>query len=196
MVPGANVIRRCTGQLTFLANGIAVYGGADNRVEDCLLTDIGTGCGILISTTFPTADEARGIDNNFSGTTTVRNCVLLRCGGWDHSWTWRGAFQICMDRRSISGLVISDVEIRDSFSDGFTVVAPGSVRGQGTLSDTRVERLRVAAVGLGAPDRAGLRVRDDAHGGLVLVDSDLPSVRNGSSEFEIQTLRANPRLQD
>jgi len=30
---GNNVIRHCTGQLTFLANGGAIYGGADNRIE-------------------------------------------------------------------------------------------------------------------------------------------------------------------
>ncbi|HYD82874.1 MAG TPA: glycosyl hydrolase family 28-related protein, partial [Opitutus sp.] len=102
-VPGNNIIRRCTGQLTFLANGAAVYGGANNRVEDCLFTDISTGCGILISTTFPTTDEARRIDNNFTGTTVIRNCELRRCGGYDHGWAWRGSLQICLDRRSIAG---------------------------------------------------------------------------------------------
>ena len=59
------MIRHCTGQLPFLANGGAIYGGADNRIEDCLFTDISAGCGILISTTFPTSDESRKIDNNF-----------------------------------------------------------------------------------------------------------------------------------
>ena len=58
-VPGSNVFRHCTGQLPFLANGGAIYGGANNRIEDCLFTDISPGCGILLSTTFPTADESR-----------------------------------------------------------------------------------------------------------------------------------------
>ncbi len=71
--PGKNVIRRCTGQLPFLANGGAIYGGANNRIEDCVFTDISAGCGILLSTTFPTEDEQRNMDNNFSGTTVVRN---------------------------------------------------------------------------------------------------------------------------
>ncbi len=69
---GNNVIRHCTGQLPFLANGGAIYGGAGNRIEDCQFTDITTGCGILISTTFPTSDGSLGIDNNFSGTTVVK----------------------------------------------------------------------------------------------------------------------------
>jgi len=185
VVPGDNVIRRCTGQLTFLANGAALYGGAGNRIEDCLFTDIGTGCGVLISTTFPTADEARGIDNTFSGTTVVRGVRLVRCGGWDHSWTWRGSFQICMDRRSIAGLEISDVEIRDSISDGLTIVAPGRANGQGMLADTRLERVVITGVGLGATDRAGLRVREDAAGGLTLVACDVGTVRNDSADFAL-----------
>ena len=103
----------------------AIYGGANNRIEDCLFQDISPGCGILISSTFPTADESGNIDNNFSGTTVVRDCELIRCGGYDHDWAWRAAFQICMDRRSISGLDISNVNIKDSMSDGFSIVAPG-----------------------------------------------------------------------
>ena len=53
--PGCNVIRHCTGQVPFLANGGAIYGGHNNRMEDCLFQDISTGCGILLSTTFPIA---------------------------------------------------------------------------------------------------------------------------------------------
>ena len=71
------------------------------------------------------------IDNNFSGTTVVRNCDLIRCGGFDHDWAWRAAFQLCLDRRSISGVEISNVNIKDSLSDGFSIVAPGSKNGTG-----------------------------------------------------------------
>jgi hypothetical protein len=184
--PGNNVIRRCTGQLTFLANGGAIYGGANNRIEDCRFIDISTGCGLLISTTFPTADEERKIDNNFSGTTVVRDCELLRCGGYDHSWAWRGSFQICLDRRSISGLAISNVTIRDSFSDGLTIVAPGSGKGEGMLSATRLENVTVARFGIGAPDRHGLWIRKDAVGGLTLVDSHIPDIQNDSAHFRIR----------
>jgi len=82
--PGNNVIRHCTGQTPFLANGASLYGGASNQIQDCSFSDIATGCGILLSTTFPTSDETLKIDNNFSGTTVVRNCELIRCGGFDH----------------------------------------------------------------------------------------------------------------
>lgn len=185
--PGGNVIRRCTGQLPFLANGASIYGGASNRIEDCLFTDIAAGCGILISTTFQTADEAGTVDNNFSGTTVVRGCRLVRCGGYDHVWGWRGALQICMDRRSIRGLAISQVEIEDSLSDAVAVAGPGSAKGQGTLTNATIEQLRVSRVGVGTPSRHGLWVRSDAQGELVLAHAELPDVRNDSSRFVVRT---------
>lgn len=184
-LPGNNVFRHCTGQMPFLANGGAIYGGANNRIEDCLFTDIAAGCGILLSTSFPTLDESLKLDNNFSGTTVVRNCELIRCGGFDHGWSWRGAFQLCLERRSISGLRISDVRIEDSISDGFSIVAPGSKKGQGTLSDARLENVDVPNSGTGTQGRHALWVRDDAYGSLVIVNSKIVDVKNSSTNFEI-----------
>ncbi len=182
---GNNVIRRCTGQLTFLANGAAIYGGASNRIEDCRFIDIGTGCGILISTTFPTSDEGRKIDNNFSGTTLVRNCELLRCGGYDHSWAWRGSLQICMDRRSIAGLTVSEVTIKDSISSGMTIVAPGNPKGEGTLSDARLERVKISNSGIGGSPHHDLWIRRDAGGSVALRHSIIADIRNESDHFSL-----------
>jgi len=183
--PGSNVFRRCTGQLPFLANGGAIYGGANNRMEDCLFTDISPGCGILLSTTFPTADESGKIDNNFSGTTVVRNCDLVRCGGYDHTWAWRAAFQLCLDRRSLSGVQISQVTISDSLSDGFSVIAPGSKTGQGTLSRARLENVNIPNYGIGAASRHGLWIREDACGGMTIINSKIADIQNNSTNFTI-----------
>lgn len=183
--PGHNIFRRCTGQLTFLANGGAIYGGVSNRIEDCLFTDISTGCGVLISTTFPTADEALKIDNNFSGTTVVKNVDMIRCGGFDHGWTWRGSFQLCLHKRSISGLAISNINIRDSFSDGLTVVAPECPEGQGILADTRLENVSIPNFGLGAKSRHGLFIREDAAGSMTLRGCQIGDVQNSSTRFTI-----------
>ena len=182
---GNNVIRQCTGQLTFLANGGAIYGGASNRIEDCRFTDIGTGCGILISTTFPTSDERLEIDNNFSGKTLVENCELVRCGGYDHSWAWRGSLQICMDRRSISGLTISGVTIRDSISSGMTIVAPGGPKGEGVLSDATLEGLNIIDSGIGGAAHHDLWIRRDAFGGVALRNSAIADIRNESDHFSL-----------
>jgi hypothetical protein len=185
--PGNNVIRHCTAQLPFLANGGAIYGGVSNRIEDCLFSDISAGCGVLISTTFPTADEKLKIDNNFSGTTVIRDCELLRCGGYDHSWGWRGSLQICLDRRSISGLTISGLEIKDSISAGVMIVAPGSKQGQGTLSNARLERVDISNYGIGLPDQHGLFIDKDVLGGLTVVNSKIPETQNNSAHFSINS---------
>jgi len=183
--PGFNIFRHCTGQLPFLANGGAIYGGTNNRIEDCLFTDISPGCGILISSTFPTADESLKIDNNFSGTTVVRNCELIRCGGFDHDWAWRAAFQLCLDRRSISGVDIRNVNIKDSISDGFSIVAPGSKNGQGTLANTRLENVNIPDYGIGADSRHGLWIRNDACGSLAIINSKIADTQNSSTNFTI-----------
>src|SRR6266850_623746 len=95
--PGLNLFTHCTGQLPFLANGGAIYGGVSNTIQDCLFQDMPYGCGILISTTFPVAS------NVFSGTTIVQRCDLHRCGGHDTGFGWRAAVQLCLDHGSLSG---------------------------------------------------------------------------------------------
>jgi hypothetical protein len=184
-LPGFNVIRHCTGQVPFLANGVAVYGGKNNRVEDCLLQDISQGSGVLLSTTFPTSDDKLKIDNNFSGTTVVHGCEVIRCGGFDQGWGWRAAFQLCLDRRSISGLDISDVKINDSLSDGFGVVAPGSAHGDGTLSNAVLENVDIPNFGIATTGRHGLTIRGDSKGGLRMKNSRIVDAQNSSSEFRI-----------
>jgi len=184
-VPGFNVIRHCTGQMPFLANGGAIYGGRDNRIEDCLFQDIAPGCGILLSTTFPTSDDGLKIDNNFSGATRVRNCDVIRCGGFDHGWGWRAAFQLCLHRRSISGLEISNVTIEDSLSDGFGIVAPGSAHGDGTLSDVRLVNVNIPNCGIATTERHGLMIREDVNGGMTISRSKIADSQNLSTNFTI-----------
>jgi len=183
--PGFNVVRRCTGQLPFLANGAALYGGQGNRVSDCLFTDITAGSAVLISTTFPTADPQRSIDNCFSGTTVVQNCQILRSGGFDHEWQWRAAVQLCLDRRGISGVRLSDLSIRDSLSDGLSVIAPGSRNGQGVLSDASLDNVHISNYGMGVTGRHGLWIRSDAQGSLTVRHCDVCESRNDSGDFAI-----------
>ena len=79
--PGHNLVIHCTGQLPYLANGAAIYGGDSNIVKDCSFTDISQGSAILVSTTFPTESKDKSIDNNFTGTTLVENCTIQYSGG-------------------------------------------------------------------------------------------------------------------
>ena len=183
--PGFNTIIRCSAQTPFLANGAAIYGGEANRVENSSFVDIASGCGILISSTFPTEDSDRGVDNNFSGTTVVRRCNLLRCGGYDHEWAWRAALQLCLHRRSISGVSISELNIKDSISDGFSVIAPGAQRGQNELSRAQVANLNIPNYGLGTPHCHAFWIGGDARGRLNLVNSSIAEITNNSPAFVI-----------
>lgn len=198
--PGRNVIRRCTAELPYLANGGAIYGGADNRIEDCLFADVAAGSGLLISTTFPTSDKAYKIDYNFSGVTVVRDCALVRCGGFDHEWTWRGAVQICVDQRDISGLSLSRIDIRDSLSDGFSIVGPAAKTGPDArigpdakaplslLSHVRLDRVDIRTVGLGVAGRHALWVEADVHGSLTIAHSKIAGIANRSPNFSIRSV--------
>jgi len=183
--PGLNVISHCTGQLPFLANGAAIYGGESNHIEDSVFTDILPGCAILLSTTFPTADAKQNVDNNFSGTTVVQNCDLIRSGGYDPWRAWRAAFQLCLDRRSISGVDIQHVNIKDSISDGFSIVAPGSKHGQGTLTNAIMAGVDIPNYGIGVEHRHGLWIKSDACGSMTISNSTIVEQKNNSSHFTI-----------
>ncbi len=114
--PGNNVITHCTGQFPFLANGGAIYGGANNRIEDSLFSDLPYGCGILFSTTFP-------VSFTFSGTNVAQRCDIIRCGGYDGGYGWRSAVQIVMDNHNgISGVNLNNLNIVDSISSGLSIL--------------------------------------------------------------------------
>lgn len=183
--PGNNTFRRCTAQLPFLANGFAIYGGASNRIEDCLATDIPTACGVLISTTFPIANEDRTIDNGFSGITIVKDTTLVRCGGFDDVWGWRGALQLCLDHHGISGIEVSNIHIADSISHGITLVAPGSARGDGRFANIRFSDVTIGRVGLGIPDAHKFWIRHDAEGSIRVTNAHRSEVRNDSAGLVI-----------
>ena len=179
--PGFNLITHCTGQLAFLANGGCIYGGAGNRIEDCLFQDLPYGCGVLISTTFTQGT------NVFSGTNVVQRCDLIRCGGYDPGWGWRAALQLCLDHYSISGIHFNNLNIVDSISDGLSIVAPGSSlqTGVGTLSNSIIQNVDIPNYGIGATGRNGFWVRSDALGSVTVNNSILVEYQNDSTSFSL-----------
>jgi len=193
--PGFNTIRHCTAQSPFLANGAAIYGGKSNHIEDCLITDISTGCAILLSTTFPTANTNRGIDNNFSGTTVVQGCDLIRSGGFDPWRTWRAALQLCLDGRNISGVDIRDLNIKDSISDGMSIVGPGKDQSQNMLTNAILANVNIPNYGIGAENRHGLWIRNDVCGSFNLRHSRIVEQVNNSSSFTIQRETSTTNLE-
>lgn len=187
--PGGNRISHCTAQFPFLGNGAAIYGGHSNRIEGSLFTDVLSGCGVLISTTFPTADPDKGVDNHFDGVTVVEDSTLIRCGGFDQQIGWRGALQIFLERRGLSGLRLTNLLVSDSISDGVSLA--GSKKGANALTDATFENLRIPNAGLGAPNRHGLSIKQNVGGELLLLNSEVASQMNESPRFIIRNEKPN-----
>ncbi len=154
--PGHNLVIHCTGQLPYLANGAAVYGGDSNAIKYCLFTDISQGSAILFSTTFPTESKDKSINNNFSGTTLVENCTVKFSGGFDHEWDWRGAVEICLDKRNISGIILKNISIENSLSNGLSVIAKNAGDKADTLTNAILQNVTISKYGIGAKDKHGL----------------------------------------
>jgi hypothetical protein len=183
--PGHNLIIHCTAQLPFLANGIAVYGGDSNQVKDCLCTDISQGSAILISTTFPTENKDKTVNNNFSGTTVIDNCYIKTSGGFDHEWDWRAAVELCVDRRNISGIVISNLTIENSLSNAISIIAKNEADKVGVLNNTTIKNVTVNKYGIGVRGKHGLFISADTHGSLTLDQSNVNGIKNESGSFTV-----------
>ena len=186
--PGLNVITHCTGQVPFLANGAAVYGGQSNRIEDCLFQDMTYGCGILLSTTF-------SVSTNFSGTTVVQRCDLNRCGGYDPGLGWRAAVQLCLQNAGINGVNLNNLNITNSASDGLSVIY-----GAGALSNAIMSNVSIPNYGLGTSGRHGLWARNDTVGSMTVSNSTVVEYADDSPTFTFNfvtstipvTVQSNP----
>jgi hypothetical protein len=183
--PGHNLIIHCTGQLPYLANGAAIYGGEGNEIKECLFTDITAGSAILISTTFPTENKDKSINNNFSGTTMVEDCYIKNSGGFDHEWDWRAAVEICIDRRSIAGIEINNLTIVNSLSNAVSVIAKNEGNNTGVLTNATLQNIVVSGYGIGVSGKHGLFISAGSHGILVVKKSKIPEIKNESQTFTI-----------
>jgi hypothetical protein len=184
-LPGRNHIVHCTAQLPFLANGAAIYGGESNEIKDCSFADISQGSAILISTTFPTESKDKSINNNFSGTTVIEDCDIKTSGGFDHEWDWRAAVEICLDKRSIAGIEIKNLNIENSLSNGLSIIAKNEAGKIGVLSNAILQNVNISNYGIGAKGKHGLFISNDAHGSLVIKKSNIPEIKNESANFSI-----------
>lgn len=112
-----NTIQYNTVQCPTLANCIAVYGGGNNKVLNNHLADnISCGAGVNISTNFDTP-------NGFTGTITVENNVLERCGSYEPNYNYaRGALWLWSSQRPITSTVnFVNNTVYDSSYSGITI---------------------------------------------------------------------------
>ncbi|MFD6309076.1 CARDB domain-containing protein, partial [Streptomyces sp. NPDC060223] len=155
-----NHFRNNTVQLPWRANGIAVYGGYGNTIENNLIYDTMNYPGIMLATDHDPLP--------FSGQTLIANNGLYRTGGafWNEDQEF-GAITLFAQGVNIPGVVIRDTDIRDSTYDGIQfktgggtvtaqisnvtidksnngsgILAMGGARGSATLSNVTITNSR------------------------------------------------------
>jgi hypothetical protein len=111
-------------QLPSLANGIAIYGGQNNRVTNNLIMDIvDNGAGISFGTNFAPP--------SITGTLTISNNALVRAGSWHHDygygigaiWAyWLGS----AGRIASPAITVSSNVITDSSYPGILIEEPST----------------------------------------------------------------------
>ena len=156
-----------TVQLPWRANGIAIYGGYDNSIENNLVYDTMNYPGIMLATDHSPLP--------FSGTTLVANNAIYRGGGvfWNEAQEF-GAITLFPSTKDITGVTIRDTEIHDSTYDGIQFKNGGGTMPNVVISNVKIDKSNngagILAMG-GARGNATLTnvtITDSADGDIVI----------------------------
>lgn len=163
-----NAFRNNTVQLPWRANGIAIYGGYDNSIENNLVYDTMNYPGIMLATDHDPLP--------FSGTTLIANNGLYRTGGafWNEDQEF-GAITIFPQTHDITGVTIRDTDIVDSTYDGIQFK-----NGGGNMPDVRITNVRIDRSNNGS----GILAMAGARGNAILSDVTVTNSRDGDIEKE------------
>ncbi|WP_190076528.1 CARDB domain-containing protein [Streptomyces daghestanicus] len=158
-----NHFRNNTIQLPWRANGIAVYGGYGNTVENNVVSDTMNYPGIMLATDHDPLP--------FSGQTLIAGNALYRTGGafWGEAQEF-GAITLFAQGQDIPGVTIRDTEIHDSTYDGIQFKTGGGatpdVRITGVLIDGSIHGSGILAMGgaRGSATLTDVTIRNSAEG--------------------------------
>ncbi|MEV0624064.1 CARDB domain-containing protein, partial [Nonomuraea sp. NPDC050404] len=153
-------------QLPWRANGIAIYGGYGNKIENNLIYDTMNYPGIMLAT-----------DHNplpFSGQTLIANNALYRCGGvfWGEAQKF-GAITLFAQNRDITGVTIRDTDIFDSTYDGIQFKTGGGNMPNVAVTNVRIDKSNNGAGILahsgarGSAKLTGVTITNSATGDIV-----------------------------
>ncbi|MFD2794910.1 CARDB domain-containing protein [Promicromonospora vindobonensis] len=161
-----NTFRNNTVQLPWRANGIAIYGGYDNSIENNLISDTMNYPGIMLATDHSPLP--------FSGTTLIANNGLHRTGGafWNEDQEF-GAITIFPQTHDIVGVTIRDTDIVDSTYDGIQFK-----NGGGNMPDVRITDVRIDRSNNGS----GILAMGGARGNAIL--SNVTVTNSGEGDIE------------
>ncbi|MFF7607685.1 CARDB domain-containing protein [Streptomyces parvulus] len=149
-----NHFRNNTIQLPWRANGIAVYGGYGNTIENNVISDTMNYPGIMLATDHDPLP--------FSGQTLIAGNALHRTGGafWNEDQEF-GAITLFAQGQDIPGVTIRDTEILDSTYDGIQFKTGG-----GAMPDVKISNVRIDKSNNGS----GILAMSGARGSATLTD--------------------------
>ncbi|WBB61315.1 discoidin domain-containing protein [Streptomyces sp. WMMC500] len=158
-----NHFRNNTIQLPWRANGIAVYGGYGNTIENNLVYDTANYPGIMLATDHDPLP--------FSGSTLIANNGLYRTGGafWGEAQEF-GAITLFAQGQNIPGVTIRDTDIEDSTYDGIQFKSGG-----GSTPDVKIDNVRISKSNNGA----GIRAHGGARGSAALCNVTISDSADG-----------------
>jgi hypothetical protein len=141
-------------QLPWRANGIAIYGGYGNTIENNLVYDTMNYPGIMLATDHDPLP--------FSGQTLIANNALYRTGGafWGEAQQF-GAITLFASTRDITGVTIRDTEIHDSTYDGIQFKTGGGSMPGVAISNVTIDK---------SNNGAGIRAQGGARGSATLTN--------------------------
>ncbi|MEN8652175.1 CARDB domain-containing protein [Streptomyces sp. 21So2-11] len=172
-----NAFRNNTIQLPWRANGIAVYGGYGNRIENNLISDTMNYPGIMLATDHDPLP--------FSGQTLIANNGLYRTGGafWNEDQEF-GAITLFAQGQGIPGVTIRDTDIHDSTYDGIQFKTGGGAMPDVKITDVTISKSNngsgILAMGgaRGSATLSNVTITDSADGNI-LVEPGSQFVING-----------------
>ncbi|WIV55480.1 CARDB domain-containing protein [Amycolatopsis nalaikhensis] len=170
-----NVFANNTIQLPWRANGVAIYGGYGNRIENNLIHDTMNYPGIMLATDHDPLP--------FSGQTVIANNALYRCGGvfWGEQQKF-GAVTFFAQGKDITGVTLRDTEIHDSTYDGIQFKTGGGNMPNVAITNVKIDK---------SNNGAGILAMSGARGSATLTNVTISNsaagdvVREPGSQFVI-----------
>ncbi|GGV46194.1 hypothetical protein GCM10010261_21030 [Streptomyces pilosus] len=128
-----NHFRNNTIQLPWRANGIAVYGGHGNTIENNVISDTMNYPGIMLATDHDPLP--------FSGQTLIADNALYRTGGafWNEDQEF-GAITLFAQGPDIPGVTIRDTDIHESTYDGIQFKTGGGAMPNVKVTNVRIDK--------------------------------------------------------
>ncbi|MDT7725773.1 MAG: hypothetical protein QOI21_2349 [Actinomycetota bacterium] len=151
-------------QLPWRANGIAIYGGYNNSIENNLVYDTMNYPAIMLATDHSPLP--------FSGTTLIANNGIYRGGGvfWNEDQEF-GAITLFPSTKDITGVTIRDTDIYDSTYDGIQFKNGGGNMPNVVISNVKIDK---------SNNGAGILAMSGARGNATLTNVTITNSADGN----------------